>query len=134
MRIEILRATSVAAAGLLGATGVVMGAVSAHLGPALLDAHRQSILHQGVEMQMWHALALLGAGAALRTSDWIARLAVTGLLLGTLLFCGAVYALVFGLATTGTVAPAGGFVLIASWLLLGVAGVRAVRQAPTALT
>ena len=97
-----------------------MAAVAAHLGPAL-DAHRQGMLRQGVEMQMWHALALLGAGAALRRADVWSVLAVAGLVLGTLAFCGGVYGLALGVET-GRLAPVGGSVLIGSWLLLGVVG------------
>ena len=106
--------------GRAGATGVAMGAVAAH---AVLDAHRQMILRQGVEMQMWHALALLGAGAALRRADRWAAAAVAGLVVGTALFCGGVYGLAAGL-DTGRMAPVGGSLLIGSWLVLGVAGWR----------
>jgi uncharacterized membrane protein YgdD (TMEM256/DUF423 family) len=121
MRIETVRGVAFAAAGVLGATGVAMGAVAAHAG---LDAHRQAMLHQGVEMQMWHALALLGVGAGLRRADGWSVAVVVGLVSGTVAFCGGVYGLVAGF-DTGRVAPVGGSVLIGSWVVLGVAGWKA---------
>ena len=128
MRLERLRGAALAMAGLLGATGVAMAAVAAHARPSLLDGRGQAILRQGVEMQMWHALALLGAGAAFRRADVWAMLAVAGLFLGTLAFCGGVYGLALGIHT-GRLAPVGGSVLIGSWMLLLVLGVRQGRRA-----
>ncbi len=124
MRVDRLRGAALAGAGLLGGTGVAMAALAAHLGPSLLDARGQAILRQGVEMQMWHALALLGAGAALRRADLWSILAVGGLFVGTLAFCGGVYGLSLGGVDTGRLAPVGGSLLIGSWLLLGAVGWR----------
>ncbi len=128
MRVQTLRAVSVVAAGLFGGTGVAMAAMAAHLGPKLLSSEAQVILRQGVEMQMWHALALLGAGASVRRADLVSILAVLGLTAGTVAFCAGVYALALGGVSLGPMAPTGGTVLIASWLLLAFMGLRGSRS------
>ncbi len=106
--------------GLYGAAAVGMAAAAAHalggLSPAMLR-----VVDSGIQMQGWHALALVAAGLwAERRAGLAHRLAHwagAAFALGTALFCGAVY--VFGLAGVSfpAVAPAGGLLLIAGWLL-----------------
>ena len=100
-------------AGVFGATGVALAAYAAHAGA--LDARHAGILQRGIEMQMWHALALLGAS---RVAGRAAMLAVWGFLVGTILFCAAVDTFAFGVDTIVRVAPFGGSLLILSWILL----------------
>ncbi|MCP5367280.1 MAG: DUF423 domain-containing protein [Hyphomicrobiales bacterium] len=112
-------------AGLNGLVAVAAGAYGWHW----LETHesaQRDIFNLGVQYHMWHALALVGVA-------WLAdrmggRLpAVAGILFtaGLVLFSGSLYA--FGL--TGVLplrgaAPAGGFLLMAGWACLVVAGVR----------
>ena len=106
---------------LFGAAAVGMAAAAAHalagLGPAGLRA-----VQSGVQMQGWHALALVGCGVwSQRRVGWARRLANAAgaaFAAGTVLFCAAVYA--FGLAhvSLDAVAPAGGLLLMLGWLLL----------------
>ncbi len=107
--------------GLLGAGAVGMAAAAAHalagLAPAALH-----VVESGVQMQGWHALALLGCGLWAATRSGLGRTLANAagacFVAGTVLFCGAVYA--FGLAgvSLAAVAPTGGLLLIAGWLLL----------------
>jgi len=70
------------------------------------------------------ALALVLAGVWAARGGRLALCAGAAFGLGVLLFCGDVYALAFaGLHLS--VAPAGGILLMAGWLLLGVSALRA---------
>ncbi len=100
-------------AGVFGATGVALAAYAAHAGG--LDAAHAAILQRGIEMQMWHALALLGAS---RLAGRAATVAVWGFLAGTVLFCAGVDTFAFGVDAIVRVAPFGGSLLILSWILL----------------
>lgn len=109
-------------AGVFGATGVALAAYAAHAGT--LDARHAAILQRGIEMQMWHALALLGAS---RVAGLAAGVAVWGFLVGTVLFCAAVDSFAFGADAIVRVAPFGGSLLILSWILLAVGALRRRR-------
>ena len=104
-------------AGLYGAVAVGMAAASAH---ALAGAPAATvrIVDSGVQMQFWHALALLGCGILAQRGQRLANAAAACLALGTLMFCGAVYAVGLAGVSLGPVAPTGGLLLIAGWLLL----------------
>ncbi len=112
----------IGAGGIAGAGAVAMAAVAAHgrLEPAVLAQ-----VQGAVQMQGWHALALLAVGLLAARGGWAAQAAGMAFVLGVVLFCGAVY----GLALAGWhlpgVAPAGGMLLIAGWLLLVAAAVTA---------
>lgn len=114
--------TALAWAGLLGASGVALGAFGAHaLKGALAAAATREVWETAVRYQLLHAAALLGLAAWLRSSSgsaarralWAARLWAAG----TLLFSGSLYALALGGPRwLGPVTPLGGAALIAGWL------------------
>jgi uncharacterized membrane protein YgdD (TMEM256/DUF423 family) len=105
---------------LLGLTAVGLAAWAAHGAPARLDPGRLAMLRRGIEMQGWHALALLATGLwAERRGGLLPQLAGAGFALGALLFCGGVYAAAIGGVSLGPVAPIGGTTLMAGWALLG---------------
>ena len=114
-------------AGLLGATGVVLGALGAHaLRPSLTAAGTWDAWEISVTYQLVHAVALLGFAGWLRASPtppgrcaaWAVRLWI----LGTLLFCGSIYALALGAPRgVGPVTPLGGVALITGWVLAACA-------------
>lgn len=117
-------------AAFLGATGVGMAAYAAHgLGFIADGTQREATratLQLAVQMQLFHALALLATGiwARLQPSRWLAAAGAL-FLLGVLLFCGLIYLRIF----TGTEAlrpfvPWGGTSLMLAWLCLGLAGLR----------
>ena len=102
---------------LAGLGAVAMAAVTAH---ALPDEAARAAAASGVQMQGWHALALLGTGLWAPRGGWLANLAGAAFVLGLLAFCGAVYALAFAGIHLGPLAPIGGTTLMLGWLLLGL--------------
>ena len=113
--------------GLAGCAAVAMAAVTAHALPQRLDASALAAVQSAVQINAWHALALI------LTALWLTRLSgpayLTGSLaggafaLGTVLFCGAIYAHDIGGVRFGPVAPTGGVLLMAGWLLLALSAV-----------
>jgi uncharacterized membrane protein YgdD (TMEM256/DUF423 family) len=105
-----------ALAAVLAALGVALGAYAAHAA----EGRAAEWLRQASLYLLLHApllLALLGRHG--RLLDWVRA----GLLLGLALFCGSLIgAALFGWPTR--LAPSGGLLLIASWLLLAVAVLR----------
>jgi uncharacterized membrane protein YgdD (TMEM256/DUF423 family) len=107
--------------GLFGMAAVGMAAAAAHALAGLTPAALRAV-QSGAQMQGWHALALVACGVwAERRSGLARRLthcAGAAFAVGTVLFCAAVYA--FGLAgvSLDAVAPIGGLLLMAGWLLL----------------
>ena len=112
--------------GLSGAGAVGMAAAAAHafagLSPAALH-----VVESGVQIQGWHALALLGSGIWARQRGGLAHWAGAAFALGTILFCGAVYAFGLGGRSLAAVAPAGGILLIVGWLFLAASALRRDR-------
>lgn len=110
-----------AAAGLGGATAVVLGALGAHglrdvLAPSMLE-----IWQTAVQFQFWHALALV-ASALLARRSHAAYLGAVLFASGIVLFCGSLYALALGAPRmVGAVTPLGGLCFIVAWVALGVA-------------
>jgi uncharacterized membrane protein YgdD (TMEM256/DUF423 family) len=107
---------------LAGFGAVAMAAFAAH---GIGDATSVRIVSSGVQMQGWHALALLGTGLWAPRGGRLADAAGAAFAVGTLLFCGAVYALGLTGASGGILAPTGGILLMAGWLLLGASTIRA---------
>ena len=110
----------------LGALGVAAGAFGAHALESRLAADRLELFELAARYQMIHALALLATGLAadrwpsglINTSGWL-------FVIGTLIFCGTIYALAFGAPRIlGAVTPMGGLSLIVAWVLLAIAAVR----------
>ena len=105
---------------------VAAGAFGAHALKARLGVDALAVWETAARYQMYHALALLAVAAA--APAWrgrAVRLAGGLFVVGTLLFCGSLYALALsGLRALGAVAPLGGAALIAGWICLAWAAVR----------
>ena len=108
----------IALAALMGADGVVLAAASAHCADASRLASASSML-------LFHACAVLGAAALAERAivhGKIGLAAAAGFVFGASLFAGDLtlrhYA---GNGLFPMAAPTGGTLLIASWLVLGVA-------------
>ena len=119
----------VAAGGVAGCTAVAMAAAAAHALSHRLDPRALEAVRSAVQMQGWHAIALvlvgiwlgrLGSSAAL-----LANLAGAAFALGVLLFCGSVYAGELAGIRIGPTALVGGILLMAGWLLLAASALRA---------
>lgn len=118
----------IALGSLAGLSGVAMAAYAAHGLPGRLAPEGLEAVRSGVQMQLWHALALVlcGVWAAGRggvLADW----AGAAFVLGILGFCGAVYALGLGGVRLPAVAPVGGVLLMAGWALLGLSALWPAR-------
>jgi uncharacterized membrane protein YgdD (TMEM256/DUF423 family) len=109
---------------LAGLLAVAMAAVTVHAAP---DETAREVAHSAVEMQGWHALALLGTGLWAPRGGRLADLAGAAFVLGMLAFCGAVYALAFAGVHLGLLAPTGGTLLMLGWALLGASAIRPAR-------
>ncbi len=118
-------------AGVLGASGVAAGAFGAHGLRGRLDAAMMSAFETGVLYHLLHAVALLGvAWLAQRLPGPLTSAAGWLLVVGIVLFSGSLYVLALGGPRwLGPVTPLGGLALIAAWVLLAVAGARALTIA-----
>jgi uncharacterized membrane protein YgdD (TMEM256/DUF423 family) len=113
------------AAGILGLTGVAIGAFGAHaLKATLMERGMMQAWETGSRYHLFHAVALIGVAAwvrvtvgsnAARLMVWAARLWCVGIVL----FSGSLYWLaVGGPRWLGPVTPFGGVALMAGWLML----------------
>jgi len=93
-----------------------------------------------VRYQMYHALALLAVGLLATRMPTSRALAVAGqsFLVGTLIFSGMLYALVFsyalvpgGVKILGAIVPIGGVGMIVGWIALALAGYSANSERAT---
>jgi len=105
-------------AGFYGFTAVVMAALATHALTGRIDAASLAIVKTGIDIEAWHALALLSVGLnADKLGRWGFR---AGFLFaaGTFLFCLAVYWRGLMGTSLNAVAPTGGFSLMLGWLSL----------------
>jgi uncharacterized membrane protein YgdD (TMEM256/DUF423 family) len=109
--------------GLAGLTGVAMSALAAHALTGL-DPASLRMVDSAVQIQAWHAPALVLAGIWAPRGGRLARLAGAAFALGTLLFCAAVYLHALRGISLGPVAPTGGTLLMLGWALLGLSAFR----------
>jgi uncharacterized membrane protein YgdD (TMEM256/DUF423 family) len=109
-------------ASLAGFGAVAMAAFAAH---GITDPANARIAASGVQMQGWHALALLGTGLWAPRGGRLADAAGAAFTLGMLLFCGALYTHALTGVSLGVVAPTGGTLLMLGWLLLAASALRA---------
>lgn len=114
----------IASGALAGFAAVALAAMAAHglawLGPAALQ-----MLRDALQIQGWHALALLFCGLWAPRGGRLVDLAGAAFALGLVLFCGAVYSLALGGPHLSAVAPIGGTLLLLGWALLFLSALRA---------
>jgi uncharacterized membrane protein YgdD (TMEM256/DUF423 family) len=112
---------------LVGLTAVAMAAVAAHA-QGDLNPPSVTMIRSAIEMQGWHALALLACGLWAPTGGRLADWAGAAFVIGIVLFCGAVYALGLADMHLGVMAPIGGSLLMVGWLLLGLSALVTTRR------
>jgi uncharacterized membrane protein YgdD (TMEM256/DUF423 family) len=108
---------------LAGLGAVAMAALAAH-GLEAIGPTRLQMVRNAVQMQGWHALALVACGLWAERGGTAANLAGGAFAAGLVLFCGGVYGLALAQVPVGGLAPAGGALLMAGWALLLVSAVR----------
>jgi uncharacterized membrane protein YgdD (TMEM256/DUF423 family) len=110
-------------AGLMGASGVILAAVSAHVAPG-------TGLDSAAYMLLFHAAAVLGGAATVQQGLlWrpMAALVLAAWVLGAILFAGDISLRAFaGHRLFAMAAPTGGTILIAAWLALAAAAIAAL--------
>src|SRR5690606_40289799 len=101
---------------------VALGAFAAHGLQPRLDAQALAWIDTGLRYQMFHALALLGVALLSRDAASLTlQLAGWGFTLGTLIFCGLLYAMALGAPRfLGAIVPLGGLSFLGGWLALAV--------------
>lgn len=116
--------------GINGALAVMAAAYGAHGligGPAVVEPE---VFQTAVDIQIWHAIALLGVAVLAKQAPGIA-ITLSGSLftIGIVLFCGSVYAIgITGDHDYATLAPYGGGCLVFGWLCLVFAGLRSRQK------
>lgn len=120
----------VAIASLFGFTAVAAGALGAHALKNRLEPDQLAAFEVAVRYQMYHALALLAVAwiASLRPSRLISA---SGYCMAAGVFCfsGSIYALIaLNWRWLGPITPIGGLLLMAGWLLFGIAAFRGLNR------
>lgn len=112
-----------ALAALSGGMGVALGAFGAHGLRARLSTQDLDTFKTGVDYQMYHALALLGAALALTRWTNSGLFIISGWLFvaGTVLFSGSLYILALSkVRWLGAITPFGGLAFVAGWICLAL--------------
>lgn len=119
-----MNTTVLTIAALFGITAIVLGAFGAHAFKKLISSEKLTSFEVGVRYQMYSALVLLMIGFQLDFSHYSERLAIYGIISGTLLFSGSIYFLSFSeywktnLKFLGPITPLGGLLMIIGWTSL----------------
>lgn len=112
-------------AAVSGGLAVALGAFGAHALRSHLEPRDLEIFETGVRYQMYHALALLAAAWLLDKGITQAGGAAWGFTIGTVIFSGSLYLMVFtGQRWLGAVTPIGGVAFLAGWAMLAIAARR----------
>lgn len=110
-------------AAILGATGILLGALGAHALKKVLSPDQLTSYETAVRYQLYHALFLVAVGVLveIRPHKLLTRAAQLGFA-GTLCFSGSIYVLVFTQigGIFGLVTPLGGVLLVAAWSFLAI--------------
>ncbi len=116
--------------GLLGAAGVILGALGAHgLQDQLLQRQTVGIWQTAVLYHLVHTVALLALASQIDVDGGCRSRVLPGAAVcwtgGILLFSGSLYGLALGAPRAlGPVTPVGGVLLLAGWALVATAGWR----------
>ncbi len=125
----------VVTAGLLGASGVLLGALGAHGLKEVFEAEpkKGAAFATAVDYHLLHALALLALGlAGGRGNEAFAKRSVKAawaMVAGVCLFCGSIYAwTIGGPKWLVHITPFGGMTLVVAWVIVAWAGVGLTRS------
>ena len=104
---------------------VLFGAAGAHWLEALKDLDLKNTYETAVRFQMFHSLSLMIIGLIINLKLAPGKLLIFSpfcIFLGTIIFCGSLYIIsLSSLKWFGAVAPVGGVLLLAGWLIMGIA-------------
>lgn len=106
---------------------VLIGAFGAHV---IAETRAQALIETGAAQQALHVAGLIGAAFARERGARAASLAGGLFVIGTALFCGALYALALGAPRPlAALAPVGGLTFLAGWAALAFAAFGLYRSA-----
>jgi len=112
------------AGAFFAALAVIFGAFGAHALKACVAADQLMVFDTGVRYQFYHSFALLAAGLAFSSFPGKnLKLATIFFIVGIILFCGSLYAMVIlsisgiNIGPAGIITPVGGLFFIAGWVL-----------------
>ncbi len=107
-----------------GLSAVAMAAAAAHALPARLDPARLQMVQSAIQMQGWHAPALVATGLWAERGGRLARYAGGACARGRRVCGGAVYGRGCAGGGLARAAPLGGVLLMLGWALLGASALR----------
>ncbi len=123
-------------AALLGALGVIIGAMGSHMLGDTLSGDRAVFFEKAWRYHMLHVLAILFCAWLIWVFDhgleshgsWSVRLAAVFFFFGIVLFSGVLYLMaIFGGQPVVPLVPAGGISFILGWMMIMVSGFRIPR-------
>ena len=106
---------------LLGALGIILGAMGAHAFKDIMTAKEFEIYHTAVFYQMIHILAILAVNAFAQIPKVLKTMMSHTFLTGISLFSGSLYMISLHIIDSSSiwwVTPLGGIFLILGWLML----------------
>ncbi len=108
--------TAATLGALFAGLAVAAGAFGAHLLRSRLEPHDLEIFETAARYQMYHGLALFAAAWLLDRGLAQAGVAAWGFTVGTLVFSGSLYLMVFtGHRWLGAITPIGGVAMLVGW-------------------
>ena len=117
--------TAATIGALFAGLAVAAGAFGAHALRNRLEPRDLEIFETAARYQMYHGLALLVAAWLIDRGIAQAGLAAWGFTIGTLIFSGSLYLMVFtGMRWLGAITPIGGVAMLAGWILMLLAARR----------
>jgi uncharacterized membrane protein YgdD (TMEM256/DUF423 family) len=113
--------TAATIGALFAGLAVAAGAFGAHALRNRLEPRDLEIFETAARYQMYHGLALLFAAWMLDRGIAQAGLAAWGFTIGTMIFCGSLYLMVFtGMRWLGAITPIGGVAMLVGWVALAL--------------
>ncbi len=119
---------------ILGAVGVILGALGAHALKEVLTESQLINFEVGVRYQIYHAILLLFVGGTSYLSDSVKKKVSILIFLGVLFFSGSIYLLSTNDLTSinfkilGPITPVGGILLISAWLLVAFKALKSEKS------
>lgn len=111
--------TAATIGALFAGLAVAAGAFGAHALRNRLDARDLEIFETAARYQMYHGLALLAVAWLLDRGLSQAGIAAWGFTIGTVVFSGSLYLMVFtGMRWLGAITPLGGVAMLVGWVAM----------------
>lgn len=118
-------------AGVLGALGVMLGALGAHAFKPLLSFEQLGSFKTGVTYHLFHTFVLLAIALSNKAETKLLSRASLFFLAGIILFSGSIYILstnplhgMENISWLGPITPIGGICLITGWIFIALFGIK----------